>query len=130
MLSALIFNLTAGNGSTASWTYQYFEWVMQIFEQNSVSGGVCQFAYAALQEVDKIEGNFSLDSREASCAIHTIKGRLWSNIFKFSLEQKNFIESYCAIISNPDQESKYICLRRFLIVLCEQKAFEVIIPVA
>ena len=101
---------------------------MQIFEQNSVNGGACKFAYAALQEVDKMESSFWLDNSEQSCAINIIKGRLWSNIFKFSLDQKNFIEAYCAIISNPDQDSKYICLRRFLIVLCEQKAFEVIPP--
>ena len=100
---------------------------MEIFEQHSVNEGACRFAYAALQEVDEMERSFRQETPERSHAIPVIKGRLWSNIFKFSLDQKNFIEAYCAIISNPDLESKYICLRRFLIVICEQKATEVLL---
>lgn len=113
-------------GSASAWKFQYFEWVMQIFEQNNVSEGACQFAHAALQEVDEAAKSYNTETLELLNAASVIKGRLWANIFKFSLDQKHFKEAYCAIISNPDKESKYICLRRFLIVLCEQKATEVL----
>ena len=93
---------------------------MQIFEQHSMSEGACQFALAALEQVDDI---FDLDNgTEAESLPETaamIKGRLWANVFKYSLDLKHFQDAYCAIISNPDDDSKYICLRRFIIVLCE-----------
>ena len=93
---------------------------MQIFEQHSMSEGACQFALAALEQVDNI---FDLDNgTEAENLPETaamIKGRLWANVFKYSLDLKHFRDAYCAIISNPDDDSKYICLRRFIIVLCE-----------
>jgi len=93
---------------------------MQIFEQHSMSEGACQFALAALEQVDDI---FDLDNgTEAESLPETaamIKGRLWANVFKYSLDLKHFRDAYCAIISNPDDDSKYICLRRFIIVLCE-----------
>lgn len=117
------------HGSPSAWKLQYFEWVMQIFEQNNVSEGACQFAYAALRVVDEAVESFDSVSPETSntdIVASVIKGRLWANIFKFSLDLRLYKEAYCAIISNPDSESKYICLRRFLIVLCEHKATEVL----
>jgi nuclear pore complex protein Nup160 len=93
---------------------------MQIFEQQSMSEGACQFALAALEQVDNI---IDLDNgTEAENLPETasmIKGRLWANVFKYNLDLKNFQDAYCAIISNPDDDSKFICLRRFVIVLCE-----------
>jgi nuclear pore complex protein Nup160 len=93
---------------------------MQKFEQNSMSEGACQFALAALEQVDSI---FDLDNgSEVEGLTETaqmIKGRLWANVFKYSLDLKNFRDAYCAIVSNPDDDSKYVCLRRFIIVLCE-----------
>eukprot|EP00250_Pteridium_aquilinum_P008072 c17647_g1_i1 orf=202-4674(+) len=115
------------HGDISSWKFHYYEWVMQIFEQNHELDGACQFAHAALQEMDATAKNsVSEDTLETSTAVLTIKGCLWANIFKFSLDKKKFKEAYCAIMSNPDKESKYVCLRRFLIVLCEQKAAEVL----
>lgn len=55
-----------------------------------------------------------------------IKGRLWANVFKFSLDLDLYGDAYCAIISNPDEESKFICLRRFIVVLCERKVTQVL----
>ncbi|KAL6629816.1 hypothetical protein ACP70R_029581 [Stipagrostis hirtigluma subsp. patula] len=102
------------------WRLHYYEWAMQIFEQHSMSEGACQFALAALEQVDII---FDLDNgHEAEGLPETatmIKGRLWANVFKYSLDLKHFRDAYCAIISNPDDDSKYVCLRRFIIVLCE-----------
>ncbi|KAG0473504.1 hypothetical protein HPP92_015361 [Vanilla planifolia] len=37
-----------------------------------------------------------------------------------------FRDAYCAIISNPDEDNKFICLRRFIIVLCEDGATKVL----
>lgn len=111
----------------SSWKFHYYEWVMQIFEQNHEPEGACQFAHAALQEVDEAaKSNIIENTLEMSTAVLTIKGRLWANVFKFSLDKKKFKEAYCAIMSNPDKESKYVCLRRFLIVLCEEKATKVL----
>lgn len=55
----------------------------------------------------------------------TVQGRLWANVFKFALDLHQLYDAYCAIISNPDEESKYICLRRFIIVLYECDAIKV-----
>ncbi|XP_047080549.1 nuclear pore complex protein NUP160 [Lolium rigidum] len=106
--------------SISLWRLHYYEWAMQKFEQNSMSEGACQFALAALEQVDSI---VDLDNgSEVEGLTETaqmIKGRLWANVFKYSLDLKNFRDAYCAIVSNPDDDSKYVCLRRFIIVLCE-----------
>lgn len=100
---------------------------MQIFEQYNISEGACQFALAALEQVDESlitkDGNYDRDPLCESAA--TIKGRLWANVFKFTLDLNRFYDAYCAIITNPDEESKYICLRRFIIVLYECGAMKV-----
>lgn len=100
---------------------------MQIFEQYNVSEGAFQFALAALEQVDE-----ALSQKDASSGREilnesaiNIKGRLWANVFKFTLDINYFHDAYCAILSNPDLESKYICLRRFIIVLYEQGAMKV-----
>ncbi|KAK1326210.1 hypothetical protein QJS10_CPA01g00465 [Acorus calamus] len=87
-----------------------------VFEQYSLSEGACQFALAALEQVDE-----SVIEPEAS----VIRGRLWANVFKFSLDLNNYRDAYCAIISNPDEDSKTICLRRFINVLCERGATKI-----
>lgn len=99
---------------------------MHIFEQHSMSEGACQFAIAALEQVDiiadldnGIEAQSGQSPQSLPETAAMIKGRLWANVFKYSLDLKHFRDAYCAIISNPDEDSKYICLRRFIIVLCE-----------
>ncbi|XP_078447817.1 SUPPRESSOR OF AUXIN RESISTANCE1 isoform X2 [Wolffia australiana] len=77
---------------TTVWKFYYYQWAMQIFEQYNI----CEGAWT------------------------TVRGRLWSNVFKFTLDLCNYKDAYCAIISNPDDDSKEICLRRFIIVLCER----------
>lgn len=102
---------------------------MQIFEQYKLSEGACQFAHAALEQVDEAVGVSIIDSSEdtnPSTLSAAIKGRLWANVFKFSLDLDLYGDAYCAIISNPDAESKHICLRRFIVVLCERRATQVI----
>lgn len=100
---------------------------MQLFERYNISEGACQFALAALEQVDE-----ALHRKDEKCmddsadeSVTTIKGRLWANVFKFALDLGRHYDAYCAIISNPDEESKYICLRRFIIVLYEQGAIKV-----
>lgn len=117
-----------GMGAAAAWRLYYYEWVMQIFEQYSLSEGACQFAHAALEQVDEAVKNQAPDSAEngsSNSLVVAVKGRLWANIFKFSLDLDLYADAYCAIISNPDEESKFICLRRFIFVLCERKATQV-----
>lgn len=100
---------------------------MQLFEQYNINEGAYQFALAALEQVDESlwmnDERRSRDLTDESAT--TIKGRLWSNVFKFALDLGRYFDAYCAIISNPDEESKYICLRRFIIVLYEQGAIKV-----
>ncbi|KAL6888651.1 hypothetical protein ACP4OV_009677 [Aristida adscensionis] len=112
--------LVSGECRPSVWRLHYYEWAMQCFEQHSMSEGARQFALAALEQVDII---VDLDNgHEAEGLPETttmIKGRLWANVFKYSLDLKHFRDAYCAIISNPDDDSKYVCLRRFIIVLCE-----------
>ncbi|XP_015689514.1 nuclear pore complex protein NUP160 [Oryza brachyantha] len=112
------FQISGECRSFSSWRLHYYEWAMQIFEQHSMSEGACQFALAALEQIDSIidDGNEAEDVPETATMI---KGRLWANVFKYKLDLKNFREAYCAIVSNPDDDSKYVCLRRFIIVLCE-----------
>ncbi|XP_008801415.2 nuclear pore complex protein NUP160 [Phoenix dactylifera] len=109
------------HGSIAVWRLHYYQWAMQIFEQYGVNEGACQFALAALEQVDVVlnlsDGNNDDDLLPEPAT--TIRGRLWANVFKFTLDMKQYGDAYCAIISNPDEDSKYICLRRFVIVLCE-----------
>lgn len=100
---------------------------MQIFEQYNISEGAFQFALAALEQVDE-----ALDQQNDGCGEDpfnelaiSLKGRLWANVFKFTLDLDNFYDAYCSIISNPDEESKSICLRRFIIVLYERGATKV-----
>lgn len=101
---------------------------MQIFEQHNISDGACQFSFAALEQVDealsqRIDGYDGDTLNESATAI---SGRLWANVFKFTLDLNHFYDAYCAIISNPDEESKHICLRRFINVLFEHGALKVI----
>lgn len=116
----------AGQGAAAAWRLHYYEWVMQIFEQYKLSEGACQFAHAALEQVDEAFGisDNSGDTNPITLKA-SIKGRLWANVFKFSLDLQLYGDAYCAIISNPDEESKHICLRRFIVVLCERKVTQV-----
>ncbi|KAJ1277864.1 hypothetical protein BS78_04G035900 [Paspalum vaginatum] len=114
------FQVSGECGSSSLWRLHYYEWAMQIFEQHSMSEGACQFALAALEQVDIIidlDNGIEAESLPETSAM--IKGRLWANVFKYSLDLKHFRDAYCAIVSNPDDDSKYICLRRFIIVLCE-----------
>lgn len=113
--------------SVAAWKLQYYQWAMQIFEQYNISEGACQFALAALVQVDEAhhqkDGGYGGDALSESAT--TIKGRLWANVFKFTLDLNRFYDAYCAIITNPDVESKYVCLRRFINVLYERGALKV-----
>jgi len=100
---------------------------MQLFERYSISEGAFQFALAALKQVD--EALYMKDDKRTNNLVNesvtTIRGRLWANVFIFALDLGRYYDAYCAIISNPDEESKYICLRRFIIVLYEQGAIKV-----
>ncbi|XP_027365626.1 nuclear pore complex protein NUP160 [Abrus precatorius] len=118
----------SGCASIAAWKLQYYQWAMQLFERYSISEGACQFALAALEQVDE-----ALCMKDEKCmnsldneSVTTIKGRLWANVFIFALDLGRYYDAYCAIISNPDEESKYICLRRFIIVLYEQGAIKIL----
>ncbi|CAA7392045.1 unnamed protein product [Spirodela intermedia] len=119
---------TGDTEPTTVWKFHYYQWAMQIFEQYNMSEGACQFALAALEQVDEVvsltDGNHDDDFLPES--VTTIRGRLWSNVFKFMLDLNFYRDAYCAIISNPDDDSKYICLRRFIIVLCERGAIKVL----
>ncbi|KAL3729190.1 hypothetical protein ACJRO7_026308 [Eucalyptus globulus] len=114
--------------SPAAWKLHYYQWVMQIFEQHNISEGACQFSFAALEQVDealnqRINGYDGDTLNESATAI---SGRLWANVFKFTLDLNHFYDAYCAIISNPDEESKHICLRRFINVLFEHGALKIL----
>lgn len=119
--------LTGDTEPTTVWKFHYYQWAMQIFEQYNMSEGACQFALAALEQVDEVvsltDGNHEDDFLPEPAT--TVRGRLWSNVFKFMLDLNYYRDAYCAIISNPDDDSKYICLRRFIIVLCERGAIKV-----
>ncbi|XP_043806897.1 nuclear pore complex protein NUP160 isoform X2 [Manihot esculenta] len=114
--------------ASAEWKLHYYQWAMQIFEQYGISEGACQFALAALEQVDEAlsqkDDSGGRDILSESATI--IKGRLWANVFKFTLDLNHLYDSYCAILSNPDEESKYICLRRFIIVLYERGGMKVL----
>ncbi|XP_042002284.1 nuclear pore complex protein NUP160-like isoform X1 [Salvia splendens] len=113
--------------SIAAWKLHYYQWVMQLFEQYNMSEAACQFALAALEQVDESLGTVSSTSDEnLGESVTTVKGRLWANVFKFTLDLNNYHDAYCAIISNPDEESKIICLRRFIIVLYERGAAKIL----
>ncbi|CAM8906142.1 unnamed protein product [Rhodiola kirilowii] len=113
-----------GSLSEAAWKLQYYQWAMQIFEQYNINEGATQFARAALEQVDETldQENVLIENE----SVNTIKGRLWANIFKFTLDLNQYFDAYCAIITNPDPESKYICLRRFLIVLYERGSLKIL----
>ncbi|CAM6030468.1 unnamed protein product [Sphagnum balticum] len=118
-----------GRGAAAAWRLRYFEWVMQIFEQYKLSEGARQFAHAALEQVDEAVGvsvSDNLDDMNPSNLSAAIKGRLWGNICKFSLDMELYSDAYCAIISNPDEDSKTSYMRRFISVLCERKVTQVL----
>ncbi|KAK9122460.1 hypothetical protein Syun_020077 [Stephania yunnanensis] len=116
--------LQNGLASEATWKLHYYQWVMQMFEQYNWSDGACEFALAALEQVDEVldTGNDNSVGDLSHESATTIRGRLWANVFKFTLDLKLYYDAYCAIISNPDEESKYLCLRRFVIVLIEHGA--------
>ncbi|KAK1430067.1 hypothetical protein QVD17_12562 [Tagetes erecta] len=114
--------------SPGAWKLHYYQWAMQIFEQYNMSAGACQFALAALEQVDEVFGSKDTSSATDFLSESPIiaKGRLWANVFKFTLDLNHYHDAYCAIISNPDEESKYICLRRFIIVLYERGAIKIL----
>ncbi|KAM7478594.1 hypothetical protein LguiA_026807 [Lonicera macranthoides] len=114
--------------SGAAWKLHYYQWAMQLLEQYNISEGACQFALAALEQVDEAltptDNSSGQDALSESAT--TVKGRLWANVFKFTLDLNYFYDAYCAIVSNPDEESKYICLRRFIFVLYERGAVKIL----
>ncbi|CAN6684888.1 unnamed protein product [Malus baccata var. baccata] len=116
-----------GDISASSWRLHYYQWAMQIFEQYNISEGACQFALAALEQVEEASVKDELNGRDSvNESVSTIKGRLWTNVFKFTLDHYLYCDAYCAVISNPDEESKYICLRRLIIVLYERGAIKIL----
>ncbi|XP_050147868.1 nuclear pore complex protein NUP160-like isoform X2 [Malus sylvestris] len=116
-----------GDISASSWRLHYYQWAMQIFEQYNISEGACQFALAALEQVEEASVKDELHGRDSVHeSVSTITGRLWANVFKFTLDRNLYFDSYCAVISNPDEESKYICLRRLIIVLYERGAIKIL----
>ncbi|XVF86187.1 hypothetical protein PTKIN_Ptkin18bG0019900 [Pterospermum kingtungense] len=116
---------------SAAWKLHYYQWAMQLFEQYNLSEGACQFALAALEQVDGLHlGGDGYERNPSDESTTTIKGRLWANIFKLTLDLNLLNDAYCAIISNPDEESKYICLRRFIIVLYESGAIKVLLRIS
>nr|XP_011466909.1 PREDICTED: nuclear pore complex protein NUP160 isoform X2 [Fragaria vesca subsp. vesca] len=117
-----------GSVSDAAWRLHYYQWAMQIFEQYSISDGACQFALAALEQVEEADSanNESHGRAPHNESVSTIKGRLWAHVCKFTLDLNLFYDAYCAIISNPDEESKYIWLRRLIIVLYERRAIKIL----
>lgn len=113
-------SISNGAISSATWKLHYYEWAMQIFELYNISEGACQFAYAALEQVDEAYNFIERTEKVNLTQIATnTRGRLWANVFKFTLDLNLLNDAYCAIISNPDEEIKRICLRRFIIVLFE-----------
>ena len=113
--------------SSIAWKFHYYQWSMQLFEQYNISKGAFEFALAALELVEE-----AVSPKDDYCgrlpfneSAITVQGRLWANVFKFALDLHQLYDAYCAIISNPDEESKYICLRRFIIVLYECDAIKV-----
>ncbi|MED6174223.1 hypothetical protein PIB30_067006 [Stylosanthes scabra] len=112
-----------GCASTAAWKLQYYQWAMQLFERYNISEGACQFALAALEQVDEAMKD---ENNSVNGSVTTTRGRLWANVFIFALDLGRYYDAYCAIVSNPDEESKYICLRRFIIVLYEQGAIKIL----
>ncbi|GMH23861.1 hypothetical protein Nepgr_025704 [Nepenthes gracilis] len=116
------------HASDAVWKVHYYQWVMQLLEQYNISEAACQFALAALEQVDEAvvlnSNGFTIDLANESA--NTIKGRLWANVFKFTLDLNMYYDAYCAIISNPDEESKGICLRRFIIFLYEHGSTKIL----
>ncbi|KAK9145964.1 hypothetical protein Sjap_005867 [Stephania japonica] len=117
-----------GLASEAAWKLHYYQWVMQMFEQYNRSDGAFEFALAALEQVDEVldTGNDNSVGDLSHESATTIRGRLWANVFKFTLDLNLYYDAYCAIISNPDEESKYLCLRRFVIVLIEHGASKIL----
>ncbi|KAM1120670.1 hypothetical protein ACFX19_002481 [Malus domestica] len=118
----------AGSLSASAWRLHYYQWAMQIFEQYNISEGACQFALAALEQVEEaFSVEDELHGRDlVNESVDTIKGRLWANVFKFTLDLNLYYDAYCSIISNPDEESKYICLRRLIIVLYDRGAIKIL----
>ncbi|KAK7345518.1 hypothetical protein VNO77_16122 [Canavalia gladiata] len=118
----------SGCASIAAWKLQYYQWAMQLFEHYGISEGACQFALAALEQVDEAlcMNDEKSTNNSVNESVTTVKGRLWANVFIFALDLGRYYDAYCAIISNPDEESKYICLRRFIIVLYEQGAIKIL----
>ncbi|KAK9678031.1 hypothetical protein RND81_11G183300 [Saponaria officinalis] len=113
--------------SSAAWMLYYYQSVMQKFEQFNINDAACQFALAALEHVEAVSSDIDAsDVFLTDESANSIKGRLWANVFKFSLDLEQYYDAYCAIVSNPDDESKYICLRRFIIVLYERGAMEIL----
>ncbi|XP_040373966.1 nuclear pore complex protein NUP160 isoform X2 [Rosa chinensis] len=117
-----------GSVSDAAWRLHYYQWAMQICEHYNISEGACQFALAALEQVEEAysANNDSHDRAPFNESVSTIKGRLWANVCQFTLDLNLYYDAYCAIISNPDEESKYISLRHLINVLYERGAIKIL----
>jgi nuclear pore complex protein Nup160 len=84
---------------------KYWLLQMQILDKQNLPDLLVHAAYEAL--------NSSHDVQTQSY--------LWSNIFKNSLSVGHYDQAYLAMISNPDPSRREDCLRRFLVVMCENK---------
>ena len=76
--------------SSAAWKLHYYQWAMQIFEQYNISEGACQFALAALEQVDEALGpqNDSRGEDPLNKLATSFKGQLWeasSNLLGISI---------------------------------------------
>ncbi|BDA47676.1 probable nuclear pore complex protein Nup160 at C-terminar half [Coccomyxa sp. Obi] len=100
---------------------QYYETLMLACERLGCPEGAARFAQAAVRQVDVA---FPADGRMAGApdgaARATREGRLWSNLFVYSLDVGQYEAAYAAMQANPVPERQLDCLQRLLGELCSR----------
>ncbi|EIE23821.1 hypothetical protein COCSUDRAFT_83696 [Coccomyxa subellipsoidea C-169] len=102
---------------------QYYEVLMLVCERLGCPEGAARFAQAAVRQVDVAHpaaGNAVTDSSASARAVR--EGRLWSNLFVYSLDAGRFEAAYAAMHANPVPERQLDCLQRLLGDLCARGA--------
>eukprot|EP00955_Chlamydomonas_euryale_P041312 351955-Chlamydomonas_euryale.AAC.3 len=92
---------------------RFFDAVMLLLERERAPDGATLFARAALQQLDAAYPAPGDAAQRAS-----LRGRLWANVFSYSVDTEEWGAAYAAVLANPLPNTALDSLRRLVHELC------------
>ncbi|KAG1678292.1 hypothetical protein FOA52_013913 [Chlamydomonas sp. UWO 241] len=108
-------DLGAAGAREALLQLRFYEAIMMLLERERAPEGALTFARAALQQLPA-----AYPAPGDAAARAALEGRLWANVFSYSVELGAWDSAYAAVLANPLPETSLDCLRRLVHELCER----------